>query len=240
MLEDHDHSPEAIAARLKAGPKAYYLREWVYGGIDGVVTTFAIIAGVAGASLSPAVILILGLANLIADGFSMAAGAYSATKADADNYLRLHERESKHIDKYREGELEETRQILALKGFEGHSLNKMLSAISKDKTTWIEWMVNEEYGLSKPLYTPFKAAFNTFIAFVICGSAPILPFVFGMAHSLEWALALSALTFFVIGSLKSHWSVKLWWREGLETLLIGLIAAGISYGIGFALKSYIL
>ncbi|MGV1015589.1 MAG: VIT1/CCC1 transporter family protein, partial [Methyloceanibacter sp.] len=70
---EHGHHPREIAKRLKTGPKASYLRDWVYGGIDGTVTTFAIMAGVVGASLSAGVVLILGVANLLADGFSMAA-----------------------------------------------------------------------------------------------------------------------------------------------------------------------
>ncbi|MEZ5918809.1 MAG: VIT1/CCC1 transporter family protein [Alphaproteobacteria bacterium] len=71
---------ESIAERLKEGPRALHLREWVYGGIDGVVTTFAIVAGVVGANLSPLIVVILGIANLVGDGFSMAAGAYSSAK----------------------------------------------------------------------------------------------------------------------------------------------------------------
>lgn len=238
MLEDHTHTPEAIASRLQGGPKAFYLKEWVYGGIDGVVTTFAIVAGVVGASLSPTIVLILGLANLIADGFSMAAGSYSATKADDDNYVRLRAREEMHIDKFYDGEIEETRQILKSKGFEDEDLEAMVRAISHDKDIWIEWMMAEEYGLSKPIHTPFMAALNTFIAFVICGSAPVIPFYLGMEGSIIYALIFSGMTFFIIGSLKSAWSVKSWWREGCETLIIGLIAAGISYFIGYGLKSF--
>ncbi len=239
MLKDHDHDATAIKKRLDEGPKATYLKEWVYGGIDGVVTTFAIIAGVAGAALSPSIILILGFANLIADGFSMAAGAYSATKADDDNYNRLRLREEIHVEKHYDGEIEETRQILAKKGFEGEELEQMVSAISKDKDSWIDWMMNEEYGLSLPVHTAFGAAFNTFIAFVICGFMPVLPFVLGLQSSLIWALAFSGVTFFLIGSLKSLWSVKSFWREGLETFTIGMIAASISYAIGYGLKIYL-
>jgi len=78
---EHGHSAHAIAARLEKGPQANYIQDWVFGGIDGAVTTFAIVAGVAGAELSVKIILILGLANLLADGFSMAAGNYSGVKA---------------------------------------------------------------------------------------------------------------------------------------------------------------
>lgn len=239
MLKDHDHDVVSIQKRLDEGPKAEYLKEWVYGGIDGVVTTFAIIAGVAGASLSPTIILILGFANLIADGFSMAAGSYSATKADKDNYDRLRVREETHITKFYDGEIEETRQILKKKGFDGEELEQMVTTISKDKNTWIDWMMSEEYGMSMPAQTPMGAALNTFAAFIACGFMPVLPFVLGLPSSLMWALAFSGVTFFMIGSIKSVWSVKSMWREGLETFLIGMTAAGISYAIGYGLKAYI-
>ena len=239
MLKDHSHSPEAIAERLSAGPRAHYLREWVYGGIDGVVTTFAIIAAVIGADLSPLIVIILGLANLVGDGFSMAAGAFSSTKADVDNYIRLRKMEASHIKKHPEGEREETRQIFASKGFEGEELEQMIDMISKDHDIWIEFMLAEEYGLSKPIYTPFKAGLNTFLAFILCGSAPLIPYLLNLPSTPWWALGFSALTFFLIGSIKSLWSVHLWWREGFETLIIGLTAAGLAYGIGYVLQGWI-
>lgn len=238
MLQDHDHCPKSIAARLEHGPQASYLKEWVYGGIDGVVTTFAIVTGSIGASLSPHIVLILGLANLIADGFSMAASAYSATKAESDNYDRLIMREERHIREFREGELEETRQILSGKGFEGDDLETMVHVISKNKDNWIEWMMAEEYGMSKPIHTPFQSGWHTFLAFAACGSAPLIPYWFTFPFAPWLALLFSAMTFFAIGSLKSFWSIKSWWREGLETLFIGLIAAGLSYAIGYSLQSW--
>ena len=237
MLKDHNHIPEEIEERLKTGPQAHYLKEWVYGGIDGVVTTFAIVAGVVGASLSPLIVLILGVANLIADGFSMAAGSYSATKADSDNYWRLRAREEDHVENYYEGEIAETQILLEQKGFQGEELERMVLAISSDKETWIEWMMQEEYGLSRPIHSPMHAALNTFAAFVVCGSMPILPFIFSFPHAIEWALFFSAITFFAIGSLKSMWSIHSWWKEGGSTLAIGLTAAFIAYGIGYGLKA---
>jgi len=236
ILKDHDHSPEAIAERLNEGPKALYLREWVYGGIDGVVTTFAIVAGVVGAGLSANIVLILGLANLLADGFSMAAGSYSATKADKDNYQRLRNREIQHIKDHYEGEIEETRQIFAAKGFKGQELETMVASISKDHDTWIEFMLLEEFGVSKPAHSAMKAGQHTFMAFIICGAMPLWPFLVNFGSNAYWALAFSAITFFVIGSLKSLWSIKSWGREGAETALIGLFAASLAYGVGYVLQ----
>ena len=83
----HDHSTEAIRERLESGNEASYLRDWIYGGIDGAVTTFAIVSGVIGADLSTKVILILGAANIVADGFSMAASNYTGTKAENEEFV---------------------------------------------------------------------------------------------------------------------------------------------------------
>ena len=95
---DHDHSPEAIRARLAGGPQHSYIRDWVYGGIDGAVTTFAIVAGVAGAQLSSSIILIIGMANIIADGFSMAASNYLGTRTEHEQLNHLEAIEHRHIE----------------------------------------------------------------------------------------------------------------------------------------------
>src|ERR1700728_3539256 len=94
---EHEHTHEAIRARLAAGPHYSYLRDWVYGGVDGTVTTFALVAGVVGAHLAPGVILVLGSANLIADGFAMAAGSYLATRSEQEELRHAEEVERRHI-----------------------------------------------------------------------------------------------------------------------------------------------
>src|ERR1051325_8326333 len=101
---EHEHSIEAIKDRLNAGPNHNYLRDWIYGGIDGSVTTFAVVTGVVGAELAPVVILIMGFANLIADGFSMAASNFLGTKAEQDDLHRLEAIEHRHIELAPEGE----------------------------------------------------------------------------------------------------------------------------------------
>lgn len=234
--EDHSHDPEDIRARLDAGPQASYLKEWVYGGIDGVVTTFAIVAGVVGASLSPAIVVILGLANLIGDGFSMAAGAYSSSKTETDNYDRLRQVETSHIEKYPEGEKEEIRQIFAAKGFKGENLEHAVQTITADKNAWIDMMMAEEYGMTSSPHTPIKAALHTFLAFIICGAMPLLPYLLSFPDAFAYAVLFSALTFFAIGSIKGRWSISSTWYHGFETMAIGLTAAGLAFLIGYWLK----
>ncbi|HEX6625128.1 MAG TPA: VIT1/CCC1 transporter family protein, partial [Pyrinomonadaceae bacterium] len=104
---EHGHSREDIRERLAAGPRHNYLRDWIYGGIDGAVTTFAVVTGVVGADLSPSIILVMGFANLAADGFSMAASNYLGTKAEQEDFKHLEAVERRHIETVPEGEREE-------------------------------------------------------------------------------------------------------------------------------------
>ncbi len=237
---EHSHDPRDIAERLKKGPQNSYLRDWVLGGIDGAVTTFAVVAGVAGAELSTTIILILGVANLVADGFSMAAGNYSGVKAERDDYQRLRETEQRHIILSPEGEREEIRQIFAAKGFEGEHLDRAVDIITAHQERWIEVMVEEEYGAAKTNRSPLKAGAATFAAFLICGAVPLLPFLFGAGpNALLSAIFMTGAVFVGIGALKSKWSTSPWWSSALETFVIGMTAAGFAYGVGALLKSWI-
>ncbi len=234
---DHDHSPVAIRERLAQGPQINYLRDFVYGGIDGVVTTFAVVAGVIGANLSPAIVLILGFANLVGDGFSMAASNYSGTKTENDDYDRLRAVERSHIEKYREGEVEEIRAIYQAKGLSGKALEDVVNAVTGNENLWLDVMLFEEYGVTPFQRTALKAAGATFAAFMLCGLMPLVPFLFGAEYAFAFALVLSALTFFAIGSFKSLWSLHSWWRSGFQTMMIGLCAAGLAYLVGWLLRS---
>jgi len=233
---EHDHSPDAIRQRLESGPKHNYLRDWIYGGIDGAVTTLAVVTGVAGAQLSSWIILALGFANLFADGFSMASSNYLGTKAEHDDWRRLQHIENRHIDLAPEGEREEVRQIFERKGFEGEQLKRIVELITADRERWVQTMLMDEYGLPQSVRSPWIAALCTFTAFLICGLAPLVPYIFRTEHSLALSVALTAIVFFAIGSLKSRWSTSSWWHSGFTTLLVGAIAASLAYCTGVVIK----
>ncbi len=243
MTEEHDlehgHLPDQIAARLSDGPKVNYLRDWIYGGIDGAVTTFAIVAGVVGADMSARVVLILGTANLLADGFSMAAANYSGTKAELDDYARIRRMEERHIQVVPEGEREEIRQLFAAKGFAGDDLKRAVKVITSSEQRWVDMMVAEEHGIPGVDRSPIVAGVMTFFAFLVCGVVPLLPFIGGVEASVPLSVVMTALVFFIIGSLKSRWSTSNWWRSGTETLAIGLAAAGVAYAVGIVLKDLV-
>ncbi|MEO1028696.1 MAG: VIT1/CCC1 transporter family protein [Pseudomonadota bacterium] len=236
---EHAHTPEAISERIAEPGTPSYLRDWVLGGIDGAVTTFAIVAGVAGAGLSAGVVIILGIANLIADGLSMAAGNFSGVKAENDEYDKLYATERRHIETTPEGERAEVREILAKKGFEGDDLTRAVETISADEKRWIEFMLVEEFGLTITRRSAMMSALATFVAFVICGAVPLVPYVFGTANSFAVACVAVGFVFFGIGALKACWSMTSWWLSGLETLAIGGIAAGAAYWIGDVLEGVV-
>lgn len=232
---EHSHTRQAIHDRLARGHHSNYLRDWIYGGLDGAVTTFAIVAGVVGAHLAPAVVLILGFANLIADGFAMAAGNYSGTKAEHDDYDRVLGIERRHIAVEPEGEREEIRQIFAGKGFAGGDLERVVEVISSDPALWAKTMATEEYGLSPTLRSPVRAALDTFAAFILCGSIPLVSYLF--AGLIACVIATGA-TFFGVGAFKSMWSPAGWLRSGVETFVIGMSAAALAFVVGYGLRAY--
>jgi VIT1/CCC1 family predicted Fe2+/Mn2+ transporter len=234
---EHGHQPAEIARRLKEGPKASYLRDWVYGGIDGTVTTFAVVAGVVGAELSARALLILGVANILADGFSMAAANFLSSRTEIEEYEHVRRMEERHVELAPEGEREEVRQIFRAKGFEGEALDNAVGVITAERERWIETMMTEEHGLPPINRSPLKAALMTFLAFVICGSVPLLPFAVGLSEPIDFSTTMTGLTFFSIGSLRSRWSPMPWWRAGLETFTIGIIAASMAYLVGVLLGS---
>ncbi len=236
---EHSHDKAAIAARLAVDHRPSYVRDFVYGGIDGAITTFAIVAGVVGAELSSAIILILGLANLLADGFSMAASNFSGTKTVLDDLRRYRAIEERHIRLDPEGEREEVRQLLKAKGLSGQSLDDAVVQITADKESWVDLMLTEEYGLSINQPSPFRAGLATFAAFVVCGAVPLLPFALQFSSAFSISIIMTGLIFFAIGAGKARWSLAAWWISGLEILLIGGTAAAMAYGVGYLLKGLV-
>jgi len=240
-----EHTPEAVRRRLSAPPRISYLRDFIYGAIDGAVTTFAVVAGVEGADLSAAVVLILGAANLIADGFSMAVSNYLGLRAELQQVERARREEERHIELLPEGEREEIRQIFAAKGFAGEDLERVVDVITGDRELWVKTMLSEELGMGGAVPHPLRAGATTLLAFVVVGSLPLAVFVVdaiapgGVAHPFAWSAALTAVAFFAVGSLKARFVGQAWWKSGLETLAVGGAAALLAYWVGALLSGVV-
>ena len=244
-MHHHEHSPEAIAQRLADGPNQSYLRDFIYGAIDGAVTTFAVVAGVAGAGMSSGVIIVLGLANLLADGFSMAVSNYLGVRAENQQRERLRGREQEEIESHPEGEREEVRQIYAAKGFEGALLEQVVVVITSDKERWVNTMLQDEHGLSLEAVDAIKAGWVTFIAFIIVGAIPLLTYLLNWPWPglIEQPFLVSGLltlfAFFIVGANKGRYVEQCWWKAGLETSVMGGLAASVAYGVGVLLKALV-
>lgn len=234
-----DHSPDAIRLRLTNKPAYGYLGDAVLGAIDGCVTTFAIVAGAVGADLSGGVVVILGFANLIADGFSMAASNYLGTKSERERIDNIRLAEDRQIEAGPEGEREEIRQIFVRKGFTGEVLEKIVATITANRPLWVETMVREEFGMEITGRQPLKAAFATFAAFVCAGLLPLLSFVIPYLESharFRISILLAGVTFALIGVAKGMLLQRPVLRAGLETLLVGGGAAVLAYAVGAWLR----
>jgi vacuolar iron transporter family protein len=232
-----DHTTEAIAARLAAAKSHSYLGDFVLGAVDGAVTTFAIVAGAAGAGLSSGVVLVLGLANVLADGFSMAAGNFLKARADQQVLQRFRRMEEAHIEHIPEGEREENRQIFRGKGFEGEMLERVVRVITEDRQRWVNTMLTDEWGLQLQPPSPWRAAVATLCAFVLAGLVPLAPLVVLMQRRASESFAASAVmtgvTFFLIGIVRGRVVDQRPLVSGVETLLIGGSAALVAFLVGW-------
>lgn len=241
-IDPADHTPEAIRARLDDGPGHSYLADFVYGAIDGAVTTFAVVAGAAGAGLSAGLVLVFGLANLFADGFSMAVSNYLGSRAEEQRRERLRLEEHRSVRAIPEGEREEVRQIFAAKGLSGDTLEEVVDVITADEHLWVETMLREEFGLPSHGRSPARAGVSTFIAFMLAGTVPLVVFLVDLAapgairNALAWSAGMTAVTFFATGAAKARVVEASWWRSGLETLALGGGAAVLAYAVGWLLQ----
>lgn len=236
-----EHTPAAIRARLEEVGANRYLSDFTLGAVDGSVTTFAVVAGVAGAALANHVVIILGLANLLADGFSMAVSNYLGGKASQHLVDKARRMEERHIREIPDGEREEIRQIFKAKGFESPLLDEVVEVITQDRKRWIDTMLVEEFGLQLEPATPIRSGLVTFVAFCLAGAIPLLPFMLFFSASTDQLFLYSAIAtciaFFVTGVIKGYVVEHNRLLSGLETLLVGGCAAALAYAVGFWLRS---
>lgn len=221
----------------------WHFDDFIYGSIDGAVTTFAIVAGVVGASLSPSIILILGFANLFADGFSMAAANYQASKARNEFIEMKRKQEEWEIDNLEDQEKEEIREIYNKKGFKDELLEEVVRVITSRRKVWIDTMMKEELGLIEDDKRPIDSSISTFVGFNLVGLIPLMPFMIFIALGIDpnsdaftFSVIFVISAFFLVGIIKGKIVKKSKLKSGLYTLIIGGIAAAVAYGVGYGLN----
>ena len=222
-----------------------YLGEFVYGGIDGCVTTFAVVAGAVGAGLGSDVILILGFANLLADGFAMSVGAYLSARSEKDVYQKHRASEYWQIDNEHQHAVEDIRQAYKDKGFEGELLEQVVAVITANKDRWVDVMMKEELEMIDTSKSPWKMGLVTFISFILIGLIPLMTYVWDFISPIGTDLFLiaSCLTgvgFIFIGIMKTYVTETTVWKGVLETMSLGAFAAVVAYYVGNVLEQIIL
>lgn len=220
-----------------------YLREFVYGGIDGAVTTFAVVAGGYGANLEPGILIILGFANLLADGFSMSVGAYLSAKSERDNFDKHEKIEYWEIENLPETEREEIEEIYREKGFKGELLTQIVDHICSDKELWVSEMMKDELGMMKDNKSPFKIGLATLISFIMVGFIPLLIYLWNFFFPSEintflWTSILTGIAFLIVGWLKGIVNQTSTLRSIIETVGLGLLAAIVAFYVGDILESF--
>src|SRR3989344_163467 len=242
MMKAHSIEKPHVEYRSLEGK---YIKSIVYGGLDGTVTTFAIVAGVAGASLTSGIVLVLGFANLAADGLSMAVGDYLGTKSEGEYRKAERKRELWEVRYNPKGEKQEMIEIYQEKGMSEADAKKTVETLSKYRGVWIDTMMHEELNILESDESPIKNAVATFFSFAIFGLIPLLAYVFsGLTKTTGVdtfliASVLTAGTLFLLGSLKVKVTQKSWLRSGLEMLVIGGIVAISAYLIGYLLSGLV-
>ena len=239
MKTAHDMSARKLNEKHKTGGE--FVKSAVYGGLDGILTTFAIASGAIGGNISNTVVLILGVSSLIADGISMGIGDYMGTKSEYEFAKAEREREEWEVENNPDGEKTEMKEIYIEKGLAEEDATIAVETLSKHPKAWIDIMMVEELGLLDTDDSPIKNGLVSLFSFIILGLIPLLPYIIGAgindAKGLFWAsLGLTAGILFFLGAAKTRFTGKGVLISGLETLLVGACAAGFAFLVGWALE----
>ncbi len=209
------------------------IRSVVLGFNDGLVTTLAIVIGITSVITQNSLIVLIGIAEMLAGAISMALGNYISMKSQIDFYKSEIRREKKEIEEMPAAEKAEIEEIYEKKGFRGNLLKQIVKHITADKKRWLDIMMKEELELSGKFENPIKSAILIFVAFIVASLIPIIPFfVLPISEAVPMAVAASVIFLFVSGTVKSKFTKINWLRSGLEVLTIGLVATLAVYAIG--------
>jgi len=238
----HDHLETTL---YETGRHGEHLADAVLGATDGIVTTFAVVAGAAGAGLSTGVVLIMGFANLLADGLSMAVGNYLGARSQQDFWREERDREIWEIEQIPEAEREEIRRHYRRKGFEGEVLERIVETITSDKERWLDEMMREELGIREEKTAPLASGIVTFAAFSAAGLVPLAAYAAAffeksfLPSAFQLSIVLTAAALFAVGAARWFITRRPWWRSGIEILALGGVAAACAFAVGHLLRALI-
>jgi len=219
-------------------PGGGLIREFVFGAEDGMLGTLGVVTGIVGAAITSDIVILAGIAEIVAGAFSMAAGTYLATKSQIEFYNKEKEREKKEIDELPWVEKKEIEILYKAKGFKGRELKDIVNKITSNKKIWLNIMMEEELGLVESRFeNPRKAAVLMSVSFIFGGILPLAPyFMFNTLTALVLSVILTITGLFCVGAGKTILTKGKWWKSGLEMLIAGGLAAVVAFLIGRAIS----
>ncbi|MDO8625280.1 MAG: VIT1/CCC1 transporter family protein [Candidatus Diapherotrites archaeon] len=212
------------------------LREFILGCQDGVVNVAGIALGVAIGTGNPSIVILAGLAATFAESISMAAVAYTSSKAASDFYDEQYAQEVREVNETPDIERDEIRELYQKKGFSGKLLDQVVETITADQKVWVQTMMEEELKLSREAHNPVTQGIIVGVAAIVGSFVPLIPFFLIPSISIQQAMIASvvlvALGLFALGAYKGHMTKQSILKSGLEIAVIGLIAAGAGFLVG--------
>jgi VIT1/CCC1 family predicted Fe2+/Mn2+ transporter len=209
-----------------------WLRPTVFGGLDGLVTNVSLISGVGGGGVSAHTVILTGLAGLVAGAFSMATGEYISVQSQNESAHAEIETERYELEHNATAEQDELTQMYIVRGVEPGLAEQVAKQLSRDPEQALLIHVQEELGVDpNQLPSPWVAAFSSLASFSLGAFIPLLPYLFG-AHNVTISAVLAILTLFGAGALASRFTVRGWAYSGMRQLVLGVLAAAITFGVG--------
>jgi VIT1/CCC1 family predicted Fe2+/Mn2+ transporter len=224
-----EHHTEKVHAR--GGPR---MRDLMLGLNDGLVATFALTAGIAGAFANPRLVIMAGLAEMLGGSVSMGLATFASARAQYEFYQSEIRREHDEIQRWPDRERDEIRAIYRNKGFSGPLLDQIVTHITADATRWRNVMMREELGFGSDIdEPPIFSGLTVGLAYLAGALVPVLPYALADPR---YGVGASALTTVIVlfgaGAAKTIVTVRSWWRSGLESMAIGVVAAAVTFAAG--------
>jgi VIT1/CCC1 family predicted Fe2+/Mn2+ transporter len=243
----------AIREHAKQAPEEHsngasdYLKSIVFGGMDGIVTTFAVVTAAAGAEEYWKTVLVFGLANMFADAWSMGTGEFYSSKAELNKARRERQREEWEVDNCFEGEIAEMVDLYEKKGFPTEDAKALVAIISKDKKRFVDIMMVEELGITENTddtwHEPAKHGVVMFLSFIFFGTFPLVAYFGGKGKGLDWvfglACGITGFALLILGGAKGKLSGDSIPFTSVKMLAMGCVSGGVSFGLS-ELISYLI
>jgi VIT1/CCC1 family predicted Fe2+/Mn2+ transporter len=238
------YTPAMASSSAAHHPETHFqsgatVREMVIGMSDGLTVPFALAAGLSGAINSLHIIVLAGLAEIAAGAIAMGLGGYLAARGDAEHYRNERLREEREVVERRRDEEEEVYQIFDAYGVERHEATPVLSALQRNPSAWVDFMMRFELGLEEPQAgRALRSAMTIAGSYVVGGLIPLLPYMLGTSQTaLPVSVGITLLALLLFGAIKGHITGAGAVRSGLQTVTIGGLAAAAAFGLAHLLSA---